>query len=235
MTFTFICLYDTGIRYTLLLKTLDQKTLTSDIFLRVAGTDFMLHLINNIGSCDPRERDAAKSCVHRAYVPPNRTTFGSMCTVHDRAVMFSTCCIRAILLNPRPLSQCHHHSPHCRTHALLESRPSERQTLKSYCPFGLTYCCPAPHPTSRMTLDRYGRFMPVRSFVRRILKETMVRVAYDDDVYFPFHGTTELLEFYGCIVNGFVSPIKVCVYARLCQCMCASERCSTSRPSFVVQ
>lgn len=119
---------------------------------------FVRRLIGNMGSCDPRERDSAKSCVHRAY----------------------------------------------------------------------------------------GRFMPVRSFVRKILKETMVSVAYDTSST-PFHGTTEvsfpcspchgyihfavpshaatgaafslapacvlcqtlqMLEFYGCIVNGFVSPIK---------------------------
>mmetsp|Transcript_4875 Transcript_4875/g.12550 ORF Transcript_4875/g.12550 Transcript_4875/m.12550 type:complete len:920 (-) Transcript_4875:44-2803(-) len=105
--------------YTLLLKTLDQKALNVDLFVSVAGTEFVSRLVANMGSCDPRERDSAKSCVHRAY----------------------------------------------------------------------------------------GRFMPIRASIRKMLKDVMIRLAYDTTAV-PFHGAQELLEFYGCIVNGFVSPIK---------------------------
>lgn len=34
--------------------------------------------------------------------------------------------------------------------------------------------------------------MPVRAFVRKILKETMIRVAFEDNTAIPFHGTTEV-------------------------------------------
>lgn len=43
--------------------------------------------------------------------------------------------------------------------------------------------------------------------MRSEMRHLFVRVAYDTNAP-PYHGIPELLEFYGCIVNGFVAPLK---------------------------
>eukprot|EP00041_Stephanoeca_diplocostata_P030370 m.918189 g.918189 ORF g.918189 m.918189 type:complete len:1137 (-) comp23741_c0_seq2:252-3662(-) len=105
--------------YALFLKSLEHKSLTAKMFQDVTGPSFIPAFVALFASCDPRERDSVKSCVHRMY----------------------------------------------------------------------------------------GRFMPIRAAVRAEMRHLFVRVAYDTNAP-PYHGIPELLEFYGCIVNGFVAPLK---------------------------
>merc|ERR1712032_1262900 len=51
----------------------------------------------------------------------------------------------------------------------------------------------------------YGKFMAVRSFIRRAIQHTFFKVAYEFDMH---NGVGELLEILGSIINGFALPLK---------------------------
>jgi serine/threonine-protein phosphatase 2A regulatory subunit B' len=51
----------------------------------------------------------------------------------------------------------------------------------------------------------YGKFMALRSFIRRAIQQTFFKVIYECDVH---NGVGELLEILGSIINGFALPLK---------------------------
>lgn len=51
----------------------------------------------------------------------------------------------------------------------------------------------------------YGRFVSVRSFIRRNIQHVFFRVIYECEMY---QGVAELLEIFGSIINGFALPLK---------------------------
>merc|ERR1719159_1898227 len=51
----------------------------------------------------------------------------------------------------------------------------------------------------------YGKFMALRSFIRRAIQHAFFKVIYECDVH---NGVGELLEILGSIINGFALPLK---------------------------
>merc|ERR1719158_459230 len=51
----------------------------------------------------------------------------------------------------------------------------------------------------------YGKFMALRSFVRRAIQHVFFKVIYECDTH---NGVGELLEILGSIINGFALPLK---------------------------
>mmetsp|Transcript_57041 Transcript_57041/g.104799 ORF Transcript_57041/g.104799 Transcript_57041/m.104799 type:complete len:466 (+) Transcript_57041:90-1487(+) len=51
----------------------------------------------------------------------------------------------------------------------------------------------------------YGKFMALRSFIRRAIQYVFFKVVYECDVH---NGVGELLEILGSIINGFALPLK---------------------------
>merc|ERR1719281_1401202 len=51
----------------------------------------------------------------------------------------------------------------------------------------------------------YGKFMALRSFIRRAIKHTFFKVIYECEMH---NGVGELLEILGSIINGFALPLK---------------------------
>lgn len=52
----------------------------------------------------------------------------------------------------------------------------------------------------------YGRFTALRPKIRSHIKMALTRFLYDRDAL--FFGVAEILEFFGCIINGFMVPLK---------------------------
>lgn len=52
----------------------------------------------------------------------------------------------------------------------------------------------------------YGKFMSLRSFIRRSMNDVLYRIIYDNDRH---NGIGELLEILGSIINGFALPLKL--------------------------
>lgn len=51
----------------------------------------------------------------------------------------------------------------------------------------------------------YGKFMALRSFIRRAIQHAFFKVIYECDIH---NGVGELLEILGSIINGFALPLK---------------------------
>jgi len=51
----------------------------------------------------------------------------------------------------------------------------------------------------------YGKFMALRSFIRRAIQHTFFKVIYESEIH---NGVGELLEILGSIINGFALPLK---------------------------
>jgi len=51
----------------------------------------------------------------------------------------------------------------------------------------------------------YGKFMSLRSFIRRGIQHAFFKVIYEGDVH---NGVSELLEILGSIISGFALPLK---------------------------
>lgn len=51
----------------------------------------------------------------------------------------------------------------------------------------------------------YGKFLPLRSFIRKSIKNLFIEFVYDTD---RANGICEMLEIFGSIVNGFSLPLK---------------------------
>jgi len=51
----------------------------------------------------------------------------------------------------------------------------------------------------------YGKFMALRSFIRRAIQHTFFKVIYECEIH---NGVGELLEILGSIINGFALPLK---------------------------
>jgi len=51
----------------------------------------------------------------------------------------------------------------------------------------------------------YGKFMSLRSFIRRGIQHTFFKVIYESEVH---NGVSELLEILGSIISGFALPLK---------------------------
>jgi serine/threonine-protein phosphatase 2A regulatory subunit B' len=51
----------------------------------------------------------------------------------------------------------------------------------------------------------YGKFMALRSFIRRAIQQTFFKVIYECELH---NGVGELLEILGSIINGFALPLK---------------------------
>mmetsp|Transcript_57352 Transcript_57352/g.167894 ORF Transcript_57352/g.167894 Transcript_57352/m.167894 type:complete len:474 (+) Transcript_57352:104-1525(+) len=51
----------------------------------------------------------------------------------------------------------------------------------------------------------YGKFMALRSFIRRAIQHTFFKVIYECEMY---NGVGELLEILGSVINGFALPLK---------------------------
>merc|ERR1719159_2179959 len=51
----------------------------------------------------------------------------------------------------------------------------------------------------------YGKFMALRSFIRRAIQHAFFKVIYESEIH---NGVGELLEILGSIVNGFALPLK---------------------------
>merc|ERR1719181_2433685 len=51
----------------------------------------------------------------------------------------------------------------------------------------------------------YGKFMSLRSFIRRAIQHVFFKVIYECDMH---NGIGELLEILGSIINGFALPLK---------------------------
>lgn len=51
----------------------------------------------------------------------------------------------------------------------------------------------------------YGKFMALRSFIRRAIQQTFFKVIYECEMH---NGVGELLEILGSIINGFALPLK---------------------------
>jgi serine/threonine-protein phosphatase 2A regulatory subunit B' len=51
----------------------------------------------------------------------------------------------------------------------------------------------------------YGKFMALRSFIRRAIQHTFFKVIYECDIH---NGVGELLEILGSVINGFALPLK---------------------------
>jgi serine/threonine-protein phosphatase 2A regulatory subunit B' len=51
----------------------------------------------------------------------------------------------------------------------------------------------------------YGKFMALRSFIRRAIQHVFFKVIYESDMH---NGVGELLEILGSIINGFALPLK---------------------------
>merc|ERR1740138_1375289 len=51
----------------------------------------------------------------------------------------------------------------------------------------------------------YGKFMALRSFIRRAIQHVFFKVIYESGIY---NGVGELLEILGSIINGFALPLK---------------------------
>jgi len=51
----------------------------------------------------------------------------------------------------------------------------------------------------------YGKFMALRSFIRRSIQHTFFKVIYESETH---NGIGELLEILGSIINGFALPLK---------------------------
>ena len=51
----------------------------------------------------------------------------------------------------------------------------------------------------------YGRFMPLREFIRESVMNFFIRIAYE---YEENNGISELLEILTAIINGFKTPLK---------------------------
>merc|ERR1719421_1977325 len=51
----------------------------------------------------------------------------------------------------------------------------------------------------------YGKFMALRSFIRRAIQHTFFKVIYECEMH---NGVGELLEILGSIINGFALPLK---------------------------
>merc|ERR1712076_367027 len=51
----------------------------------------------------------------------------------------------------------------------------------------------------------YGRFMGLRSFIRRAMQNVFFKVMYESENH---NGVGELLEIMGGIINGFAVPLK---------------------------
>merc|ERR1719281_1439458 len=51
----------------------------------------------------------------------------------------------------------------------------------------------------------YGKFMALRSFIRRAIQHCFFKVIYECDIH---NGVGELLEILGSIINGFALPLK---------------------------
>lgn len=121
--------------YTFFLRCLEAKSVKIDMFSRFIDTKWVHKFMNLVGSCDPRERDLAKACVHRMY----------------------------------------------------------------------------------------GRFMPVRAIIRAYMQVVFTRHS-NSLFYEAFNGISEYLEFYGCIVSGFVSPLKAEHQQMLLKCLMPLHR-----------
>eukprot|EP00040_Diaphanoeca_grandis_P034863 m.217687 g.217687 ORF g.217687 m.217687 type:complete len:1079 (+) comp33242_c2_seq1:381-3617(+) len=53
--------------YTLFLRCLESKSLNSELYAKVVSNAFIRQFMELCGSCDPRERNLAKSCIHKMY------------------------------------------------------------------------------------------------------------------------------------------------------------------------
>lgn len=53
----------------------------------------------------------------------------------------------------------------------------------------------------------YGRFMPLREFIRKSIMNYFLKIAYDYD-FEEHNGIIELLEILSAIINGFGAPLK---------------------------
>jgi len=51
----------------------------------------------------------------------------------------------------------------------------------------------------------YGKFMPLRSFIRKAIQNLFFKIIYESDTH---NGIAELLEILGSIINGFALPVK---------------------------
>merc|ERR1712186_139883 len=51
----------------------------------------------------------------------------------------------------------------------------------------------------------YGKFMALRSFIRRAIQHVFLKVIYECETH---NGVAELLEILGSIINGFALPLK---------------------------
>ena len=121
--------------YTFFLRCLESKSVTSDLYAKTVDAKYIHHFMELCGSCDPRERDVAKSCIHRMY----------------------------------------------------------------------------------------GRFMPIRATIRKYMQVIFAR--HSNGLYHEhFNGIGEILEFYGCIVSGFVSPLKQEHQDMLCKALLPLHR-----------
>jgi serine/threonine-protein phosphatase 2A regulatory subunit B' len=59
----------------------------------------------------------------------------------------------------------------------------------------------------KSTLHRvYGRFLQLRAFIRRSIRDIFLKVVYERPS--TFNGIAELLEILGSVINGFTYPIK---------------------------
>lgn len=54
----------------------------------------------------------------------------------------------------------------------------------------------------------YGKFMALRSFIRRAIQHTFYKVIYEGEQFETHCGIGELLEILGSIINGFALPLK---------------------------
>jgi serine/threonine-protein phosphatase 2A regulatory subunit B' len=121
--------------YTFFLRCLESKSVTSELYAKTVDGHYIRQFMELCGSCDPRERDVAKSCIHRMY----------------------------------------------------------------------------------------GRFMPIRASIRKYMQVIFAR--HSNGLFHEhFYGVGEILEFYGCIVSGFVSPLKQEHQDMLCKALLPLHR-----------
>lgn len=52
----------------------------------------------------------------------------------------------------------------------------------------------------------YGRFMPKRDLIRQLIRKSLLMYTFQNET---LKGVAEILEFLGCIINGFTVPLKL--------------------------